>query len=95
VWFHYYVLAIPAVILAVSLAFQAGNSAMQATAPRVLALIGLLCMIRFPAELLPLPLVVQVLTLNIGVILISLQIAYALLTRDKDCHVAVSESVAV
>jgi hypothetical protein len=92
VWFHYYVLAIPAIILAFSISFRVGNSAMQATAPRALSLIGMVCLIRFPAELLPLPLVVQVLMLNIGVIMISLVIAYGLMVREKDCRVTAFDS---
>jgi hypothetical protein len=93
VWFHYYVLAIPAIILAFSISFRVGNSAMQATAPRALSLIALICLIRFPAELLPLPLVVQALMLNIGVIMISLVIAYGLMVREKDCRVTAFDSV--
>jgi hypothetical protein len=84
VWFHYYVLAIPAMIFALSISFQVGNSAMQATAPREFSLTGLFCLIRFPTELLPLPLMVQALTLSIGIIMISLVIAYGLILREKE-----------
>ncbi len=93
VWFHYYILAIPAIILAFSISFRVGNCAMQATAPRVLSVVGAVCLIRFPVELLPLPLVVQALTLNIGVIMISLVIAHGLMVREKDYRVKASNSL--
>lgn len=78
VWFHYMVMAIPAILLALAIAFPAARAGTHTSALAVLAVAGLVCLTRFPLEALPLPLTVEVTMLNVGILAISAVIMYAL-----------------
>lgn len=90
VWYHYMVMAIPAVLLALAVATRPAAT----TAARVLAFLGLVCLIRFPLEALPLPLTLRVLLLNLGIVAAATVILLALAGAQRS-RLSTAEAVTI